>query len=205
MIYFHKTFGYRVAGCDTSPLSWELARANLAAAGVPGTVLQADFLTLEGAYDVVFSGGVVEHFEDPSAVLAVFARLVAPGGFLVTDVPNLTGLNGWYRRVLQPETFATHRPIHLAELRSWHRDLGLQEIVATPYGSVSLARLPVAPFPRWPRVQRLLWRPAHRVAYGSLERLCRALHGIGARLDHPNISPHLLVVARKTAGPSRGR
>jgi 2-polyprenyl-6-hydroxyphenyl methylase/3-demethylubiquinone-9 3-methyltransferase len=206
MIYFHKTFGYRVTGCDTSPRSWELAHANLTAAGVPGTILQTDFFALEGTtYDIVFSGGVVEHFEDPSAPLAVFARLVAPGGLLVTDVPNLTGLNGWYRRLLQPETFATHRPIHLAELRRWHRNLGLQEVVATPYGSVSLARLPAAPFPSWPRVQRLLWHPAHRVAYGSLERLCRALHGIGARLDHPRISPHLLVVARKPEGASRGR
>ncbi len=98
MIYFHKTFGYRVSGCDTSPRSCEWARENLAAAGVVATIHQADFFRLEGSYDIVFSGGVVEHFEDPSIPLAAFERLLAPGGILITDVPNLTGLNGWYRR-----------------------------------------------------------------------------------------------------------
>jgi SAM-dependent methyltransferase len=205
MIYFHKTFGYQVSGCDTSPLSCELARENLAAAGVEGALHQADFFTIEGRYDVVFSGGVVEHFADPSVPLSAFANLVAPGGFLVTDVPNLTGLNGWYRRVLQPETFETHRPIRLGELRRWHRDLGLQEILATSYGSIALSRLPAAPFPGWPRAQRLLWRPAHRVASGSVDRACRLLHRMGARLDHPLISPKLLVVARKPATPAGAR
>ena len=204
MIYFHKTFGYRVSGCDTSPRSCEWARENLAAAGVVATIHQADFFAIEGSYDIVFSGGVVEHFEDPSIPLAAFERLLAPGGILITDVPNLTGLNGWYRRVLQPETFETHRPIGLAELRGWHRKLGLQEITAVPYGSFALSRVPSAPFPGWPRTQRLLWRPTYRVARGSLERACRALHAIGAPIDHPLISPHLLVVARK-AGPASRR
>ncbi len=55
MIYFHKTFGYRVSGCDTSPRSCEWARENLAAAGVVATIHQADFFAIEGSYDIVFS------------------------------------------------------------------------------------------------------------------------------------------------------
>ncbi len=199
MIYFHKTFGYRVSGCDTSARTCDLARQNLAAAGVAGTILPVDFFALDGTYDVVFSGGVIEHFEDPSVPVAAFARLVAPGGILITDVPNLTGLNGLYHRVLKPQTFETHRPIQFAELRAWHRDLGLQEVLATSYGSVCLSRVPVSPFPGWPRLQRALWRPAYRAAYGSLDRVCWALHRCGARIDHPLISPKLLVVARKPA------
>jgi SAM-dependent methyltransferase len=199
MIYFHKVFGYRVSGCDTSPRGCALARENLAAAGVTGTIRQLDFFTLDSIYDIVFSAGVVEHFEDPSVPLAAFVRLVVPGGILITDVPNLIGLNGLYHRVLKSETFRTHRPIHLAELRAWHRDLGLEEILGTPYGSVCLSRVPANPFPGWPRVQRLLWRPAYRAVYGSLDRICRILHRCGTRIDHPRISPRLLVVARKPA------
>ena len=90
----------------------------LAAAGVTGTIRQLDFFTLDSIYDIVFSAGVVEHFEDPSVPLAAFVRLVVPGGILITDVPNLIGLNGLYHRVLKSETFRTHRPIHLAELRA---------------------------------------------------------------------------------------
>lgn len=203
MIYFHKTFGYRVSGCDTSPLSCELARRNLEAAGVPGTIEEADFFAVEGQYDVVFSGGVVEHFRDPLVPLRAFARLVRPGGFLVTDVPNLTALNGLYRRAFKPETFETHRPIRFRELRGWHRELGLDEVVATSYGSLCLNRLPADAFKHRPLVQRLAWGPAHRVASAAIERACRQLLRLGVRIDHPLVSPHLLVVSRRPEGGRR--
>jgi SAM-dependent methyltransferase len=197
MIYFHKTFGYRVHGCDTSPLSCELAQRNLAAAGVVGTIEQADFFSLDSAYDVVFSAGVVEHFADPLVPLRAFARLVRPGGFLITDVPNLTGLNGFYRRAFKPETFLTHRPIRLVELRRWHRDLGLAEALATSYGSFWLTRLPADAFRHRPSVQRVVWQPAHRVDTGAINRACTVLHRLRIRIDHPIISPHVLVVSRR--------
>lgn len=201
MIYFHKTFGYRVFGCDDSLVSCELARANLARAGVAGTVIHADFFTLQGEWDVVFSAGVIEHFDDPTVPLRAFARLVRQGGYLVTDVPNLWGLNGLYRRLLKPETFATHRVIRISELRRWHQDLGLIERLATTYGSLCLTRVPADAWSRWPRLQRAVWRPAYRLAAGGLNRGCLGLHRLGVRLDHPLISPHLLVVAQAAGGP----
>jgi SAM-dependent methyltransferase len=196
LVYFHRTFGYRVSGVDYSETSCRLARSTLAAAGVDGTIIQGDFFRLRGRWDVVFSAGVVEHFDDPEPVLRAFADLVAPGGYLVTDVPNLTALNGAYRRVLRPETFETHRPISLAELRGWHRALGLEEVLATGYGSVCMTRVPADAFDAWPRVRRL-WRAAYGVASGSLNQVCLALLRRGIRIDHPWISPHLLVVSRR--------
>ncbi len=197
MIYFHRRFGYRVVGCDYSEVSCDLARRNLAAAGIVGEVMQADFMTIEGQYDVVFSGGVVEHFDRPQDVLAAFARLVAPGGILITDVPNLGGLNGLYRRLLKPETFETHRLVTLADLRRIHAGLGLQEMLATPYGSFTLGRLPTDAFRRFPRFQRTVWRPFHLVASRGVNRACLLMQGAGVRLDHRLISPHLVVISRK--------
>ena len=48
LIYFHRVFGYQVSGCDYSPASCVVARENLARAGVPGTICQADFFEFEG-------------------------------------------------------------------------------------------------------------------------------------------------------------
>jgi 2-polyprenyl-6-hydroxyphenyl methylase/3-demethylubiquinone-9 3-methyltransferase len=195
LVYFHRTFGYRVTGCDDSPVSCDIARATLGAAGVDGTILDRDFFALTGAYDVVFSAGVIEHFEDPAQPLAAFARLLRPGGLLVTSVPNLGGLNGLYHRALKPETFTTHRRITLGELRRWHGALGLQERLATAYGSLSLVRLPGDAFKRQPRLRRA-WRPLHRVATALTSRACFLMHRFGMRVDHPVLSPHLLVVAQ---------
>jgi SAM-dependent methyltransferase len=196
LVYFHRTFGYRVAGCDDSPEGCDIARATLAAAGVDGTIIEGDFFKLSGAYDVVFSAGVIEHFEDPSVPVAAFARLLRPGGFLITSVPNILGVNGFYHRVLKPETFSTHTRITLTQLRGWHTALGLQERLATPYGSFSLLRMPGNAFAHRPRVQRFGWGPAYRVAAGLTSRACFLLHRRGVRLDHPLLSPNLLVVAQ---------
>ena len=198
LIYFHRVFGYQVSGCDYSPASCTLARENLARAGVPGTIHQADMFEFQGRYDVVYSGGVIEHFESPGAILEGFARLVKPGGFLVTTVPNLAGLNGLYRRLLKPETFETHRIITLNELRDWHRQLGFREMLATGFGSLCLNRVPSDAFQRFPRLQRFVWAPVYRASWATSNRACFFLDRVGMGVDGARISPHLLVVAKRS-------
>jgi SAM-dependent methyltransferase len=198
LIYFHKRFGYQVEGCDYSPVSCAQARQNLAQAGIPGTIRYGSFLELQEQYDIVFSGGVIEHFENPGELVERFARLVRPGGILITDVPNLRGINGWYSALLAPQTFDTHRVIKPEDLRHWHRASGLSELLATSYGSFCLSRVPAQAFKERPWLQRL-WTPVYKLAAGGVNRVLRFLLQLGVRLDHPMISPHLLVVAQKLA------
>lgn len=195
MVYFYHVFGYRVFGCDYSPVGCELARQTLAAAHVPGEVEEANFFRLEGRYDIVMSAGVVEHFDNGGDVVAAFARLLRPGGFLITDVPNLGGLNGMLHRLLKPDTFDSHRVVRFDDLRAWHRAAGLEETLATPYGSVSLCRLPRQPFVTRPAARA--WAMIYRVAQGAANRACFALARAGVAPDHPSISPHLLAIARR--------
>jgi SAM-dependent methyltransferase len=60
----------------------------LDAAGVPGEIVCADLFAppphLLAQFDVVVSFGVVEHFDDTAACVAACARLVKPGGLMVT-------------------------------------------------------------------------------------------------------------------------
>ncbi len=59
-------------------------------------------------YDVVLSAGLVEHFSDPTEVLACHRRWLAPGGAVVVTVPNFRGLNGLVQRVFDPDGLAQH-------------------------------------------------------------------------------------------------
>jgi SAM-dependent methyltransferase len=59
-------------------------------------------------YDVVLSGGLVEHFSDPAEALERHHRWVAPGGTIVVTVPNFRGLNGEVQRRFNPENLALH-------------------------------------------------------------------------------------------------
>lgn len=59
-------------------------------------------------YDVVLSGGLVEHFSDPRDALGRHHRWVKPGGTIVVTVPNFLGLNGFVQRRFDAENLATH-------------------------------------------------------------------------------------------------
>jgi len=91
-----REYGLEVTGFESSPTGVAKTRENFAAQGVSGDVLAQDFLTAElpqEAFDLVLSLGFIEHFDDPSEVVARHARLLRPGGVLVLEVPNLRGTN----------------------------------------------------------------------------------------------------------------
>lgn len=85
--------GLAVTAVDIDPRVIADARAHLAAepAEVRARVgiVEADVATLpaRGDYDSVILGEVLEHLEDPAAMLALAAAQAAPGGRLVVTVP----------------------------------------------------------------------------------------------------------------------
>lgn len=58
-----------------------------------------------GSFDVVYSGGVIEHFEDPTEIVRAHVRLLKPGGLALITIPNLAGL---YGRIASRETLSIH-------------------------------------------------------------------------------------------------
>jgi SAM-dependent methyltransferase len=110
MVYFAKHFGYSVDGVDYSNAG-ALVEHTLELNGVPGRFFHADVFTFEPdrGYDIVFSSGFVEHFDDPVAPVRRHAELARPGGVVVLSVPSITSFNLWAMRRYEPEALATHR------------------------------------------------------------------------------------------------
>jgi SAM-dependent methyltransferase len=207
LVYFSRVFGYQVTGCDYSEPGCQSARAALEAAGIAGSVLQQDLFALSGQYDVIFSGGLIEHFDRPDTVLAKLVSLLPPsGGTLITMVPNLGGLSGLYHHVLKPETFNTHRLVTLRDMLRWYGDLGLQDVEGGALGSVVPARFPREKIRRThPTLYRALWPVVIGPVMWSTNRWCSfADRRWGIRLDSPRFSPYLYAigVTRSDAGTS---
>jgi len=83
--------GAAVVVLDYSPASLELVRRQSRASGVPVHLVRADALRLpfrDGAFDVVFHQGLLEHFRDPMPLLRENARVTKRGGRVVVDVPQ---------------------------------------------------------------------------------------------------------------------
>jgi len=79
-------------------------------------------------YDLVYSLGLVEHFDDVRPVVRAHASRLAPGGVVVLGCPSFLGVNGVLKRWLQPASYAVHN-VEVMRERSWEGvgdDLGLR-------------------------------------------------------------------------------
>lgn len=91
LIYFSKEFDYEIFGIDYSESGVEIALRNLKMANIKGTILCEDaFQTSfqKGSFDVVYSMGLIEHFENPESIIDVHIDLLKTGGILIITIPN---------------------------------------------------------------------------------------------------------------------
>lgn len=139
--YFAKVWSYRVAGIDYEEYAAQLAQANLEGHGVEdATVYCHDLFDTQAnrdlyeRYDVVFSAGVIEHFEDGAHALGHAARFLRPGGLIVTTVPNFRGVNGLVQRWIDQGILDMH-VLHTEEsLRQSHEDAGFVTLESDYFG-----------------------------------------------------------------------
>jgi 2-polyprenyl-3-methyl-5-hydroxy-6-metoxy-1,4-benzoquinol methylase len=179
--YLARKYGHRVCGADFSLAACRLLRANFKLQGVSGEVVCEDLLQsslAQGTFDVVYSVGVIEHFEDQRAVVAAHLRLVKPGGWLIITVPNLAGVQGRIFRRLSPPLWAKHVMLAPHDLAGVCKDLGLTEVRSGYLGSFFLRIgrdaqwTGVQPWPRWLRAL-VYW--SVRLGNAALSLLCRLL------------------------------
>lgn len=141
LIYFHEHFGCEVVGIDTSSEACERARRNLALAHVPGEVIQGDVLDeplAEASFDIVYSGGLVEHFDDPLPIVAKMSRLVKPGGLHIIFVPNQFSFDWKIRKLLDRRVTEMHRPLDAGALADLLTRSGLESAWTGYLGSFRL-------------------------------------------------------------------
>ena len=82
----------RLAGIDYSVDGIDIARKRLDALGIDADVYFGDFRTasLLKQYDVALSFGLIEHFEDPIAIIEYHKKYLRPGGLVAVSVPNFS-------------------------------------------------------------------------------------------------------------------
>ncbi|MCE5270253.1 class I SAM-dependent methyltransferase [bacterium] len=194
MWYFNRYFGYRVEGIEYIGWCCDKTRELLISTGVEATVRQCDLLAWEPTeqerWDVVASIGFVEHFEDCTTVVARHAHLLKPGGFLVLEIPNHTGLYGKLLHWMAPAAWSVHNRMGLEQLEAAVRSVGgLEILTATSCGKFSLGHVGFL------ERSRRAGRPIHlaaRVLKRALELLLRVVP------EKLSLNSYFLVVARKT-------
>ncbi len=146
--YFAREFGFAISGIDYSLVGCEQARAVLASAAVDGEIVCADLFDpperLRASFDVVVSLGVVEHFAQTARAIEACASFLAPGGTLITFVPNLVGVVGRFQRLLDRSIYDVHLPLRADELRQAHAGAGLAMVECDYFLSVGFGIMRVS-------------------------------------------------------------
>jgi len=156
--YLAQAHGCRVSGIDFSTQGIRKAQEHLGRNGVTGGLYQADFLNppadLLGRFDFVYSLGVVEHFEDPEALLRAFAEFLKPDGKLLTWIPHTAGFIMCLQRWADREIYDRHRSLWLHDLIHAHVGSGLTVVEAEyarclDLSMVNVYRWPLSSYRRW--------------------------------------------------------
>ncbi len=132
-----------------------LVGCKLAVTGIKGglskvNVVQGDVLQIplkSDKFDIVFSLGLIEHFDHPEKILKKHVDLLKPGGLLICVVPNVFGIQGkvyglkfWYPKDLPSKYLKGWiwgmRCISIKDLETWLTDFGLNDIYVKPIGGI---------------------------------------------------------------------
>ncbi len=111
-IYFSKYFGYKSTILDFV-VDRGIIGKNVEVNGLPCgniDISETDFFKYKTSkkYDLVFSLGFIEHFNDTNDVINKHWQLVSQGGSMIIGLPNFLGLNGAYQILFDPDNIKTH-------------------------------------------------------------------------------------------------
>ncbi|HAR37712.1 MAG: hypothetical protein A2W86_06685 [Bacteroidetes bacterium GWD2_45_23] len=94
--------------------------------------IECDFFAFspDRKYEVVFSSGFIEHFEDTRDVISRHIDLLSERGQLLVLIPNFLGLNGKFQKWYDRENLLAHnlRSMEIPHLKEIMQSFGLRDI-----------------------------------------------------------------------------
>ncbi|KKP56614.1 MAG: hypothetical protein UR80_C0024G0010 [Parcubacteria group bacterium GW2011_GWB1_35_5] len=115
LINFNRQFGFESYGVEYSEKGVETTRKNFLKEKLnPENIIKADFFDNEfqannkEKYDIVFSRGFIEHFDNVKDVVNNHLNLIKSGGYIIISIPNLSGINKTLSKILNIDSFLLH-------------------------------------------------------------------------------------------------
>lgn len=129
--------GWNIGGIDYHQDSVELLKdfcdkSKYAHDFYSGDILNFDLDKIEKK-SLLLSFGLLEHFENPSAILSRWSEILKPGGLVVSSIPNLTSVNAKLLAKFDPELWNQHIVSTPKALDSFHQQAGLEIVKAANY------------------------------------------------------------------------
>lgn len=121
MIYFTREFGYQPVGIDYTD-QIDKVGSTLKSHGIEKFKLyKKDFFHFDESnkYDVVFSDGFVEHFDDVETIFKKHIKLLANNGTLIISLPNMRYIQYFIRKLFGVKEFSSIHNLEVMNLDIW--------------------------------------------------------------------------------------
>lgn len=202
--YFSKKYDYHISGLDYSEIGCKLCEENLKMQNIEyGDIFCSDLFddncTQGRNYDIIFTYGVIEHFDEPEEVIKKLTKHLNSSGIIITLVPNLNGMMGLLSKIFVPDIYHMHKVITKKKLLKYHISSNLQN-VKTNYAGIFL--LGVIP---WIRSKNWLFREGSfqsKISFRVLNLLNHILNYIFIRIPSNlgasrMFSPYVISICKK--------
>lgn len=194
LVYFNERFGYDIFGVEYTRNGYLDSVENLRLQQVPGEILHEDIFSTglpADFFDVVFSNGLVEHFEDPYPMMEAHVRLTKPGGLVLLLVPTQEGivklLQGWADRTqpkVERRVLPSYRRLTPADFKGFFDRLNVEPIHIGYFGGLNLMAI------HWQKFQ------SNRLFILGMHALNQLL-GWLIPVNFSFLAPYVLAVGRK--------
>lgn len=121
LAHMAKYRGYQASAIDYSDVGCEKMKENFNLLNLDVTIYRRDLfddLTDLPRFDLVFSMGFIEHFDDLDDVVGRHVNLVRKGGMLVLGVPNFRGISQKVLSRLTPRLISMHN-LEAMDIHQW--------------------------------------------------------------------------------------
>jgi len=91
-------------------------------------------------FDLVFSNGFIEHFNDTGEILLKHRELLSSEGYVLIALPNFRGINGWIQKKYDPKNYLIHN-INCMDIEFLRNELTRVELTNSEvfyYGNFSI-------------------------------------------------------------------
>jgi 2-polyprenyl-3-methyl-5-hydroxy-6-metoxy-1,4-benzoquinol methylase len=149
-------------------------------------------------YDVIFSYGVIEHFERPQDVLEICNKHLAQGGVVISLVPNINGIMGILSKIFINKIFNMHKVITREELVKYHEDVGFVNLKTNYVGIFSLAVIPWTKSERWILKNKSFQGKIFLKIVWTIDKVLSKIFFL-LKQDYPSrlFSPYIICIATK--------
>jgi len=121
LIYLTRKFRYSAHSLDYSHLGNVRTLETFQKAGMEVQVYERDLFADNSdlpKFDIVYSLGFIEHFDNPGEVVRCHLDLLKPGGILMLGVPNYGGIYRFVLKRMAPSIGQTHN-LKTMDLKNW--------------------------------------------------------------------------------------